>query len=242
MGRKRRGGIGRSRLGPRRLLESPRGPERPRSLTARSAWAAAAPRPVHRPTPADADRAGCVRAHRRRGRGRRDRLPRSRWGGSSGVVTAMKDAAARQASPRRRCAPDRRERKPGGTRSRRRATRTSAGGRLAPRRAVEPGAGRAQPRARRRRDQYGDKVPAETVTLRSFYDASPNGLLLAPLPKLGRDIALSVRREPDVRRAETRPRHPRQVPILTTRRSASFSPPTSKAPERIPLENLAPGT
>ena len=41
--------------------------------------------------------------------------------------------------------------------------------------------------------QYGDKVPQGTVDkLVSFYDASPNGMLLAPLPQLGAKIALTA--------------------------------------------------
>ena len=41
--------------------------------------------------------------------------------------------------------------------------------------------------------QYGSKVPASTVTqLQSFYDSSPNGMLLSPLPKLGDKIALTA--------------------------------------------------
>ena len=41
--------------------------------------------------------------------------------------------------------------------------------------------------------QYGDKVDASTrAQLRAFYDGSPNGMLLAPLPKLGKKIALTA--------------------------------------------------
>jgi hypothetical protein len=41
--------------------------------------------------------------------------------------------------------------------------------------------------------QYGDKVPQATVAkLVSFYNSSPNGMLLAPLPKLGNKIALTA--------------------------------------------------
>ena len=41
--------------------------------------------------------------------------------------------------------------------------------------------------------QYGNKVPQATVDkLVAFYDSSPNGMLLAPLPKLGRKIALTA--------------------------------------------------
>jgi hypothetical protein len=41
--------------------------------------------------------------------------------------------------------------------------------------------------------QYGDKVPQATVDkLTDFYNASPNAMLLAPLPKLGSQIALTA--------------------------------------------------
>jgi hypothetical protein len=41
--------------------------------------------------------------------------------------------------------------------------------------------------------QYGDQVPDETVAaLRAFYDRNQNGTLLAPLPELGRTIALGA--------------------------------------------------
>jgi hypothetical protein len=41
--------------------------------------------------------------------------------------------------------------------------------------------------------QYGRAVPAATVArIRRFYDGSPNGMLLAPLPALGARIALSA--------------------------------------------------
>ncbi len=41
--------------------------------------------------------------------------------------------------------------------------------------------------------QYGDRVPAATVAaLRAFYDADPDGLVLAPYPGLGGKIALGA--------------------------------------------------
>lgn len=41
--------------------------------------------------------------------------------------------------------------------------------------------------------QYGDRVPQAIVDkLVGFYDSSPNGMLLAPLPKLGNKIALTA--------------------------------------------------
>jgi Protein of unknown function (DUF3105) len=41
--------------------------------------------------------------------------------------------------------------------------------------------------------QYGRRIPPETVNeLRAFYQSDPNGLLLAPLPSLGNQIALTA--------------------------------------------------
>ena len=41
--------------------------------------------------------------------------------------------------------------------------------------------------------QYGDGVPKPTVAqLKSFYDSSPNAMLVAPLPELGSKIALTA--------------------------------------------------
>jgi hypothetical protein len=41
--------------------------------------------------------------------------------------------------------------------------------------------------------QYGDKVPASTVSkLAAFYDSSPDAMLMAPLPALGKKIALEA--------------------------------------------------
>ena len=41
--------------------------------------------------------------------------------------------------------------------------------------------------------QYGDKVPSPTIDqLNAFYNGSPNGMLLAPLPQLGTKITLSA--------------------------------------------------
>src|SRR5262249_45218516 len=41
--------------------------------------------------------------------------------------------------------------------------------------------------------QYGDTVPQATIDdLSDFYNASPDAMLLAPLPKLGNKIALTA--------------------------------------------------
>jgi Protein of unknown function (DUF3105) len=44
--------------------------------------------------------------------------------------------------------------------------------------------------------QYGSRVPAATVQqVRDFYDGDPNGIVLAPYPKLGDQIALTAWRD-----------------------------------------------
>jgi hypothetical protein len=41
--------------------------------------------------------------------------------------------------------------------------------------------------------QYGPRVPASTLErLRSFYGSDPNGLVVAPVPTLGNQIALAA--------------------------------------------------
>ena len=80
--------------------------------------------------------------------------------------------------------------------------------------------------------QYGNRVPQATVEqLQSFYNDSPNGLLLAPLPKLGDRIALT---------AWTR--------LATCRRfdesafRAFRDAYRGQGPERFPVSALKPGT
>lgn len=80
--------------------------------------------------------------------------------------------------------------------------------------------------------QYGDKVPQATVDqLTAFYDSSPNGLLLAPLPKLGTKIALTAwtHLATCTRFEET---------AFTAFRDAY----RAKGPEPFPLSSLAPGS
>lgn len=95
--------------------------------------------------------------------------------------------------------------------------------------------------------QYGDKVPNETVAkLTAFYEESPNGLILAPLPKLGRDVALTAwNAEADQPGKQGKPGRG----YLATCRifdEAAFKAfrdsYRGKGPERIPLDQLAPGT
>ena len=80
--------------------------------------------------------------------------------------------------------------------------------------------------------QYGDKVPSSTVDLlRSFYDSGPNGMLLAPLPKLGDKIALSAWTHLATCAGYNKT-------ALTAFRDAY----RGKGPERIPVSALKPGS
>jgi len=80
--------------------------------------------------------------------------------------------------------------------------------------------------------QYGDKVPQATVDkLVSFYDSSPNAMLLAPLPKLGNKVALT---------AWTR------LATCTTFDENAYEgfrdAFRGKGPERFPVDSLKPGS
>lgn len=80
--------------------------------------------------------------------------------------------------------------------------------------------------------QYGNKVAESTVAqLQSFYEQSPNGMLLAPLPKLGATIALtSWRRLAKCERFEDS--------AFAGFRDAY----RGKGPERFPVDSLVPGS
>lgn len=79
---------------------------------------------------------------------------------------------------------------------------------------------------------YGDEVDAATRSqLRAFYDDSPNGIVLSPLPKLGRKITLTA-----------------WTHLATCERfdesafSAFRSAYRGNGPERFRIGDLAPGT
>jgi len=80
--------------------------------------------------------------------------------------------------------------------------------------------------------QYGDNVPEATVAkLVAFYDSSPNGMLLAPLPKLGNKIALTAWTQ-----LATCPRYDETA--FAAFRDAF----RGKGPERFPVSALTPGS
>jgi hypothetical protein len=79
--------------------------------------------------------------------------------------------------------------------------------------------------------QYGRSVPEATIAqLRRFYAGSPNGMLLAPLPALGRRIALTAWRS---RALCTRFHEGAYTAFRDTYRY--------KGPERFSADDLAPG-
>jgi hypothetical protein len=92
---------------------------------------------------------------------------------------------------------------------------------------------------------YGDDVPAETVTqLREFYADDRRGVLLAPYPKLGEEIALGAWTVPDdfepggtngTAYLATCPRFDEDA-FATFRDELRF-----RGPERFPPESLEPG-
>ena len=80
--------------------------------------------------------------------------------------------------------------------------------------------------------QYGGKVSQTTVDeLTAFYDSSPNGMLLAPLPKLGKKIALTA-----WQRLATCPRFDEKA--YAAFRDAF----RGKGPEGFPVSALTPGS
>lgn len=94
---------------------------------------------------------------------------------------------------------------------------------------------------------YGPKVPdADVEAIRNFYNDDPNGLIVAPLPKLGDKIALAAWTTED---GATGPAGERGQGFLAkcTRFdkdafSAFLDEHRFKGPERAPPESLAPGS
>jgi hypothetical protein len=94
--------------------------------------------------------------------------------------------------------------------------------------------------------QYGKDVPEATVTeLQGFYDDHQNGTLLAPLPELGKTIALGVWVAPD-NSAGSKDRGEGYLATCTTydenAYAAFFDAYQFKGPERFPESAMAPGS
>ena len=92
--------------------------------------------------------------------------------------------------------------------------------------------------------QYGDDVPDATVTqLEEYYRDDPQGLIVAPYPKLGDKIALGAWNEPkegedDVEKKGYLARCPRFDENAFDKFRDAFQ---YKGPERFPPEELRPG-
>ena len=93
---------------------------------------------------------------------------------------------------------------------------------------------------------YGPRVPqAEVERLRTFYEADPNGLLVAPLSSNGDKITLSAWTAPDAETGTTdrgRGWLARCTTFDEDALSAFVEEHRFKGPERIPPERLAPGS
>ena len=95
--------------------------------------------------------------------------------------------------------------------------------------------------------QYGKDVPAATVTeLRGFYDGHKNGTLLAPLPELGKTIALGAWVAPDNSVPGRIDRGEGYLAKCATydekAYDAFFAAYQFKGPERFPASAMAPGS
>jgi len=93
---------------------------------------------------------------------------------------------------------------------------------------------------------YGPRVPRETLSeLRDFYDDDPNGLIAAPLPELGKQIALSAWYIPDNRVTEAGFRGEGQQAKCTTFDRGAYEEFIDtfryKGPERQDPGTMAPG-
>jgi hypothetical protein len=93
--------------------------------------------------------------------------------------------------------------------------------------------------------QYGDDVPDATVDeLRSFYDDNQNGTILAPYPKLGKQIALGAWVDPGLESASS----DRGSGVLAkcprfdeTAFESFLDAFQFKGPERFPADSMLPG-
>lgn len=94
---------------------------------------------------------------------------------------------------------------------------------------------------------YGDDVPAAEVdAIRNFYNDDPNGLLVAPLPKLGNKIALSAWTTEQAATGSTDETGQGFLAICSRFDESAFSAFVEehrfKGPERFPQEALVPGS
>ena len=94
---------------------------------------------------------------------------------------------------------------------------------------------------------YGKDVPeAEIESIRAFYETDPNALIVAPLPRLGKKIALTAWSAPEPTPGGTPDRGRGYLAECTAFDESAFSTfieeHRGKGPELIPIESLTPGT
>jgi hypothetical protein len=90
--------------------------------------------------------------------------------------------------------------------------------------------------------QYGSDVPAETVSeLKAFYDDHKDGTLLAPLPELGRTIALGAWVAPDGGFRRGQGYLAKCETFDEAAYTAFFDAYQFKGPERFPANAMRPG-
>jgi uncharacterized protein DUF3105 len=97
--------------------------------------------------------------------------------------------------------------------------------------------------------QYGDKVPQATVAeLTSFYASSPNAMLMAPLPALGKKIALEAWTADQGKLSDSTSggyQGDARLALCTSFDEKAYksfrSAYRGKGPERFPMSALAPG-
>ncbi|MCP9486322.1 MAG: DUF3105 domain-containing protein [Gaiellaceae bacterium MAG52_C11] len=93
---------------------------------------------------------------------------------------------------------------------------------------------------------YGEDVPeAEIEAIRSFYEDDPNGLIVAPLPRLGEKIALTAWTTPEPSPGDEPDRGRGYLAECTEFDESAFSTfvdeHRGKGPERLPVGDLVPG-
>jgi hypothetical protein len=90
---------------------------------------------------------------------------------------------------------------------------------------------------------YGSKVPADTVQkLRTVYDRDPRGLVVAPLPELGKTIALGAWTSPNPGSAQVGTGHLAKCTAVNEKAFDAFIKAfRGRGPEGEPLNALQPG-
>ena len=92
--------------------------------------------------------------------------------------------------------------------------------------------------------QYGKDVPQSTIEeLKTFYDAHQKGTLLAPLPRLGSQVALGVWTTTSASSASDGTAHVAKCTTFDEKAYAAFFDAYQfKGPERFPSSALTPGS